>query len=133
MKRALSLAALIRCFSLTSYAQDDGPRSERWHGLMLDQSTPDDAISALGKPAKDQLAPLHVDPLSSWITKILDNKLVSVMLDMKEGTVSPNGLSGIYGLEFQPVVGQMSLALSPAISSAIKVRFTRRPTRPCTT
>ena len=138
MKRAFSLVAFVLCFTFTIYAQDDSPQPNRWHGLTLDQSTPDEAIALLGKPTKDQLSPLRVDPLSSWITKkrkekifrtleyknpatgvekvwlsFLDGKLVSILLDMKEGTVSPNGLTGIYGLEFRPLIGQADLAFSP--------------------
>lgn len=138
MKRAIYLAAFALLFTITIYAQDDSPRPDRWHGLILDQTTTDEVINTLGKPVKDKLGPLPVDPLSSWITKkrkekifrtleyknpkagvekawlfFLDGKLISVMLDMKEGTVSPNGLASIYGLEFQPVISQTELGFSP--------------------
>jgi hypothetical protein len=41
----------------------------------------------------------------------LDNKLVMITLDLKSGTVSPNGLSNFYGIPFQPLIGAMDLAL----------------------
>ncbi|HEX7313304.1 MAG TPA: hypothetical protein VF297_05260 [Pyrinomonadaceae bacterium] len=138
MTRAFQLAALAFCLTLTVYAQNDSPQPDRWHGLTLDQSSPEDAVASLGQPTKDHLSSLRVDPLSSWITKkrkekvfrtleykkpvagvekvwlsFLDGKLVSILLDMKEGTVSPNGLSGIYGLEFRPLIGQAELAFNP--------------------
>jgi len=81
---------------------------------------------------------LRVNPLESWVSKkrkekvfktleyknpkagvekvwlaFLDDKLVSILMDLKEGTVSPNGLGSIYGLEFQPLIGQAELGFSP--------------------
>jgi hypothetical protein len=136
---AQSIVLLLLSFQLIATAKiQESPLPDRWHTLVLDQSAPEDAINSLGKPRKEYLSPLRADPLSSWLTKrckqkifrtfeyknpvegverawlfFLEGKLVAIMLDMKEGMVTPNGLSGIYGVEFQPVVGTADLALSP--------------------
>jgi len=137
-KRVLPFATLLIFFSIITHAQDEGVRPDRWRGLVIDQSSPDDAIKLLGTPAKDKLTSLTTHSVEQWVSKkrkekifrtleykkpteavekawlsFLDNKLVSILLDMKEGTVSPNALSNIYGVEFRPIIGRADLAFSP--------------------
>ncbi|MFN2493643.1 MAG: hypothetical protein ABR501_12260 [Pyrinomonadaceae bacterium] len=51
MKNLIVAALLLSCLSVA--AQDtDGPQPDRWRGLILDKSTPADAIKALGHPIK---------------------------------------------------------------------------------
>lgn len=135
--RAIALVVMV--LSLLTFAKSAlGQKPDQWHGLILDQSTPDDAVTALGKPAKDQMnQQLRIfGGVSHWLTKrqkekifrvlefklgdagvqkaflyFLDDKLVRMMLDLKSGTVSPNGLSNIYGVSFFPMVGSMDLAM----------------------
>jgi hypothetical protein len=38
----------------------DGPKPDRWRGLVIDESTPDDAIKVLGKPSKDEVGRIRV-------------------------------------------------------------------------
>lgn len=143
MRKTLLTAAALVAFALTldspGPAQEpERSRPDHWRGMVLDETTPEAAIASLGKPAKDSVQSLHTDGVNQWITKrrkekifrtleykrpsegvekawlaFLDGKLVSINLDLKEGTVSPNGLSSIYGLEFTPIIGQADLALSP--------------------
>ncbi len=140
MKKQI-LPAVFLLVSLTPVLlaqESDRPLPDRWHGLTLNEATPEDAVKSLGTPAKDALSSLDANPLNQWITKkrkqkifrtlefkkpvagvekawlaFLDGKLVSVTLDMKEGVVSPNGLSAIYGIEFRPVISQANLGFSP--------------------
>jgi hypothetical protein len=132
--KILFLAFLALCLFVTASAQE----SDRWHGLTLDQSTTADAIRLFGNPKADRVSPLSAIPVESWISTkrkqkvfrtleyknpalgvekawlaFLDDRLVSVMLDMKEGTVSPNALSNIYGTPFRPVFDPLTLALNP--------------------
>lgn len=134
MKTLILLALLLLIFITTTSAQEP----DRWHGLTLDQSTTQDAIRLLGKPKADRMSPLSAVPVEAWVSSkrkqkvfrtleyknpssgvekawltFLDEKLVSVMLDMKEGTVSPNALSNIYGTPFRPIFDSLTLALSP--------------------
>lgn len=131
----LFLAPLALCgLFVTVSAQE----SDRWHGLTLDQSTTGDAIKLFGKPKADRVSPLSATPVESWVSSkrkqkvfrtleyknpasgvekawltFLDDRLVSVMLDMKEGTVSPNALSNIYDTPFRPIFDSLTLALNP--------------------
>ena len=44
---------------------NDTPQPDRWHGLILDESTPEDAVKVLGKPSEDKPQPnnlQHIDP-----------------------------------------------------------------------
>ena len=109
---------------------------DRWRGLILDQSTPGDAINTLGTPAKDSIGKLNGGTIQSWLTKrtkekifrtlefkkpegidkawlwFLDGKLVAIMLDVKKG-IAPAGLSNIYGIEFYPMVGAADVGFNP--------------------
>lgn len=132
--KILILALLLLCLFVTASAQEP----DRWHGLTLDQSTTADAIRLLGKPKADRVSPLSATPVESWVSSkrkkkifrtleyknpapkvekawltFLDDRLVSIMLDMKQGTVSPNALSNIYGTSFRPVFDSLTVALSP--------------------
>lgn len=139
----MKISRLAACFatlciiSLLVYSQDiDSPKPDRWRGLVLDQSTPDEAINILGKPSKDGIGRLNGGKIQSWLTKrtkekifrtlefkkpegidkawltFLDGKLVAIMLDVKKG-IAPAGLSNIYGIEFQPMVGAADAGFRP--------------------
>ena len=141
MRKTLLTTAALVAFSLALHSpgvaqEQDRPRPDRWRGMVLGETTPEAAISSLGKPAKDSVQSLRVTSVEQWVSKkrkekvfrtleykklsdgvekawlaFLDGKLVSITLDLKEGTVSPNGLTSIYGVEFTPIVGQADLAL----------------------
>ncbi|MBA3442197.1 MAG: hypothetical protein H0T92_20250 [Pyrinomonadaceae bacterium] len=138
LTRISFLLTLIIAHAILGTAQEqDKPMPDRWRGLILDQSTPDDAIRVLGQPSKDKTDNLAPSRIDAWITKkrkekifrllefkksegidhawlwFLDNKLVSILLDLKKGTVSPNALNNIYGVQFQPMVSGLDLAMSP--------------------
>jgi hypothetical protein len=126
--RSLTRAALFTLlFILAGVAQEqDKPMPDRWRGLVIDESTPEDAIRILGQPQSDKLSNLPVRRINNWITKtrkekvfkrlkfnkpegldaaelyFLSGKLVMIQLDTKE--LKPNSLDGVYGIEFRPMV-----------------------------
>lgn len=140
MRSLANTLAFVVTFSLylcLAAAQDQvKPQPDRWRGLVLNESTPRDAISTLGQPEKDSLNRIYADPINNWLTKkhkdkifrtlefknpegidkallyFHDEKLVAIMLDVKKG-ISPEGLANIYGVEFQPVVKAAEIAAFP--------------------
>lgn len=68
--RSLTHSALFTLlFILTGVAQGQGkPMPDRWRGLVIDESTPEDAIRILGQPQSDKLSDLPVRRLNNWIT-----------------------------------------------------------------
>ena len=132
--RAFFVPVVIVILASISVAQEP----DRWHGLTLDQSTTGDAIRLFGQPKADRVSHLSASPVESWISSkrkqkifrtleyknpksgvekawlaFLNDRLISVMLDMKEGTVSPNALSSIYGAPFRPIFDPLTVALNP--------------------
>lgn len=45
------------------------------------------------------------------LLSFLKDRLVMITLDLKSGTVEPNGLSGIYGVRFEPLVETVDMAM----------------------
>lgn len=135
--RPLILVLLLLASPTLAYSQDsESAKPDRWRGLILDQSTPEDAIRILGQPASDKIGKLYVFKIQSWLSKrtkekifrtlefkkpegidkarlsFLDNKLVAIDLDVKKG-IAPVALANIYGIEFQPLVGAADIAFNP--------------------
>jgi len=50
-----------------------------WHGLFLDQSTPEDAIRLLGKPISDKLDRLHIHVVDKWVSAKHKEKLFRIL------------------------------------------------------
>ena len=116
--------------------KQEKPMPDRWRGLVIDESTPEDVIAKFGKPAKDELARFPrgaMGDLFSAKTKekkfqrldykelegidkayftFNENKLVAIALDIKK-EFSPNALSNTYGLEFKPAFDSLSMAFHP--------------------
>jgi hypothetical protein len=55
MKSIAILVVLLCCVNITAPQEQDGAKPDRWRGLILDESTPEDAIKLLGQPKKDGL------------------------------------------------------------------------------
>ena len=134
--KPLILALLLLFLPQSQVALGQG--SDWWHGLTLDQSSPADAGRLFGKPKMERMSALSSIPIEMWISSkrkekvfrtleyknpvsgverawlfFLDDRLVSILLDIKEGTVSPNALSNIYHTQFRPIFDPLTLALSP--------------------
>lgn len=115
---------------------EERPQPDRWRGLILDQSTPEDAIEALGKPKADVKDRLVVPVIEKWFDprlkkKVLrrltfkgiqgfrrvdllfrDDRLVVIQLFLKD-TIMPTALGNIYDLEFQPMVPGLMEGMFP--------------------
>ena len=136
-RAAFILFLFFICAASCLAQEQSGPKPDRWHGLVLNESTPDDALRVLGKPVKDKVGSLQVMDLRRWVSKkqkekifrnlefklpesegvqkatlsFLNDKLVMITLDLKSGSVAPNGLSNIYGMKFEPMIEALDLAM----------------------
>ncbi len=138
--RILTLSALLLFFaasdSSSQSAIQEAPRSDRWRGLVLDQSTPADAKRVLGDAASDKPDRLFISHVNKWfqpglnkksLRKIAfgrvegfdkvdlyfrEGKLVVIQLDPHE-KIAPTALPRIYGIEFAPFVSGLDEAFNP--------------------
>lgn len=137
MKKSLLLATILTTFfiftsgnglSRQTETKTDQPKPDRWRGLFLNDATPDDAISKLGKPETDKIDSIRIYEIGKWFTEeqkkklfrkltykdvegikkaelsFKDNKLVLIELHF-EKKLSPHALSNSYGIEFKPHFG----------------------------
>jgi hypothetical protein len=118
-------------------AQDDGPRPDRWRGMVIDESTPDDAIKAFGKPDRDEVGGVRffyvegkllskrakektfrtlewkkLEGLDGAKLSFREGRLARICLDLsKEKEFAAASISGIYKLEFRPRIDSISEGL----------------------
>jgi hypothetical protein len=139
MKLALTILLLL---SFTLPATDDA-RSDGWAGMVLDISTPDDAVRLFGKPAKEkQRVDLELPRPFSWLSDkykqrifrtltykklneykevqfaFLDGKLVAIMMEapnaeIEKGWIDPDDLEGLFAVEFKPHKRERGRQLPP--------------------
>lgn len=50
-----------------------------WHGLFIDQSTPEDAIRLLGKPISDKIDRLHIHVVDKWVSAKHKEKIFKIL------------------------------------------------------
>jgi hypothetical protein len=135
MKKHLILAALLLLTCKNVVAQEqDKPMPDRWHGMIIDKSTPDDAIKALGQPLTDKPETFKPYPLEKRITSkgrifrqlhyknvtgldsvrlvFTDDKLVAIILDLREKIPAP-AIPNNYGIEFEPKISGMDSSMNP--------------------
>jgi len=136
IKVAFFTCLIFACAAVGIAREQDKPVPDRWRGLILDQSTFEDAVRVLGKPKKDKIGSISAQEIDNWLTKkrkekifrnvefdkpegmkkaflsFLDNKLVMITLRLKS-SISPEALSNIYGVPFEPKIGAMDIAFSP--------------------
>lgn len=138
---ALLLLTILFC-AFTLHAQDaskpktedaDKAQPDRWRGLILDQSTPEDAIRILGKPKNDKIGGFKPYPIEKRFNLkgefrhmqykkltgvknaelvFTQGKLISIFLEL-EKSIPATALQNIYGVEFEPKFSSMDTALSP--------------------
>jgi hypothetical protein len=114
--------------------EQDKPMPDRWRGLVIDQSTPEDAIKTLGQPISDKDESFRPYPFDKRISTkgktfrhlkfkevkgldsarlvFTDNKLVCIFLDLKEH-IPASAIQSNYGIEFEPKIGAMSSSSNP--------------------
>jgi len=76
------LEAYTRCLkgNAAGATQDEAnSKLDGWHGLFLDQSTPEDAIHLLGKPIRDKLDRLHIHVVDKWVSAKHKQRLFRVL------------------------------------------------------
>lgn len=132
MRFCAIIIALVALFSVFSI----GAEPDKWRGMVLDVSTPSDAIKKFGEPKSNKQDRIRVWQINKWISKIqkekefrileykdiegfdkarlafLDSKLVLIDLDFKE-KIDPNALQNAYGVDFQPMVSGIDQAMNP--------------------
>jgi hypothetical protein len=114
----------IFAFAVANMAQaQDKPLPDRWHGLILDQSTVDDALKALGKTSSDKtIGPKDkafrvvtfkkVAGMNEAKLMFRDDKLVSIGLQPAK-RIEARALPNIYGIEFDVQVSGIEEAVNP--------------------
>lgn len=137
---ALALLTILFC-AFALHAQDtpqpktedaDKAQPDRWRGLILDQSTPDDAIRILGKPKKDKISGFKPYPLEKRFNLkgefrhfqykkltgvknaelvFTQGKLISIFLEL-EKSIPATALQNIYGVVFEPKFSNMDKAFN---------------------
>jgi len=55
-------------------------KADRWRGLLLDQSSPEEAIKALGQPAEDKTDRLHIRNLDKWLSPRQEQKAFRILI-----------------------------------------------------
>lgn len=135
MKKLLQLLLLLTVPALTQ--ETEGPKPDRWRGMIIDESTPEDAIKGLGKPKEDKIDRIRVfDVDSKWISKkqgekifrklkfekpqgfdkaelsFLEGTLVLIDLDF-EKEIQASSLSRIYGIQFVPKISGFQEGMFP--------------------
>jgi hypothetical protein len=128
MKLALTILLFL---SLTAPASDEA-RSDGWAGMVLDVSTPEDAVRLFGKPAKEkQMVALELPRPLSWLSDkytqkifriltykklheykqvhfaFLDARLVAIIIEapnaeFEKGWIDPDDLEDRFAVVFKP-------------------------------
>lgn len=128
MKIALTILLFL---SLTSPVSDEA-RSDGWAGMVIDVSTPEDAVRLFGRPAKDKdNVRLDVPRSLSWFSDryeqkifrtltykklrdfdkvhfaFLDGKLVAILMEapnaeIEKNWIDPDDLQDLFAVTFKP-------------------------------
>lgn len=112
---------------------EEKAQPDRWRGLILDQSTPEDATRILGQPNKDKIGDFKPYPLEKRFNLkgefrhlqykklpgvesaelvFTKDKLVSIELQLDK-SIPASALQNIYGVEFEPKFNGMDVAFNP--------------------
>jgi hypothetical protein len=122
--------------SVKEVDEADTPRPDRWRGLLIDQSTPEEAIKKLGAPKKDRVGGLRTYPLNKRLTVdhntdglrklyydniegldhaelvFKDSRLV--IIEIHPGKkIEAGNLARIYGVDFVPKISGFDQAFYP--------------------
>jgi hypothetical protein len=130
--RILGITAIAVWCSVSQFAQVKSPRPDGWEAVVLNVSSPDDAIRLFGAPAKDKdKVALELPRPLSWLSEkyqekvfrtltykklhaykqvqlsFLDGKLVSIVLvapnaEIEQNWVDPDDLESLFGVSFKP-------------------------------
>lgn len=131
MRKGFNLLAYVALLATTALAQaGNSPRADGFHGLILNQTSSEEAIRMLGQPALDKVDRLDVSRIEKWLDpkhkekifrkltfknvgdfsqielSFLENKLMMIELDFKKD-LSPLRLKNMFPVEFA-IVGVRS-------------------------
>ena len=145
MPRFVSLLYLV-LLAANAFAQSSGPRADGFRGLMLNQTTSEEAVRILGQPVADKTDRLDVAKLSKWLDpkhkekifrqlsfqnvgdfsqihlSFLENKLLMIDLEFKK-ILFPARLNDLFGLEFAVIGAQQGPSDLPNEPGKYPVRF----------
>jgi len=145
MKRIVNPVLLTLLLTATVVCQTN-EKADTFHGLVLNQTSSEDAIKVLGQPAADKTDRLDLPKLSKWLDaktrekifrqlsfknvgdfsqiklSFLDNKLVAIELEFKK-TIMYVRLSYLFGVEFAIVGAQGGASDLPNEPGKYPVRF----------
>jgi hypothetical protein len=115
--------AILACSCLLGASQtEDGPKPDRWRGLILDESTAENALKTLGKPSKDKTVTKQF--VSRIVTfknlegiseaQLIFEKDRLVVISLKPSRkIEAKAIPNIYGLEFEPRISGLEEAVNP--------------------
>ncbi len=121
MKLLASIAILVCCCLLGASQAEDGPKPDRWRGLILDESTAEDVIKTLGKPSKDRVTKQignrtltfkNLEGISEAQLIFEKERLVVISLRPSR-KIDAKAVPNIYGLEFEPRISGLEEAVNP--------------------
>jgi len=139
LKLVLTLIGIIVLASATFGQQTREYTPVGWHGLTLDQSTPEDAISILGQPVSDKSDRLQIYNIDVWVTPkhkqrlfrvltyrdvgdvkqaelaFLGNKLIRVHAKYAEKKFPAEDLRERFGIDFVLVKGEVPPDSTPSM------------------
>ena len=139
----LSSALLM---ATSAFAQRNSPQADGFRGLILNQTTAEEASRILGPPVADKTDRLDVAKLSKWLDpkhkekifrqlwfknvgdfsqihlSFLENKLMMIELEFKK-ILFPARLNDLFGLEFAVIGAQGSPSDLPNEPGKYPVRF----------
>jgi hypothetical protein len=147
MKTRFILLVSVSLFAANAWSQTgNAPRPDGFRGLILNQTSTEDAIRVLGQPAGDRVDRLNVSKLSKWLDlkykekifrqldfknvgdfsriglSFLENKLMMIELDFKKN-LSPFKIDSLFAVEFAVVGVQGGTFDLPNEPGKYPVRF----------
>jgi hypothetical protein len=147
MKRSFALLAYVALVASSALAQaGNSSRADGFRGLILNQTTAEDAIRMLGQPAQDKVDRLDVSRMNKWLDpkhnerifrqltfrnvgdfsqielSFLENKLMVIELDFKK-ILSPLRIQNLFAVEFAVVGVQSGPSDLPDKPGKYPVRF----------
>lgn len=132
----MKLTALFMTFTF-GLLSADGPQPDRWHNLVLSQTSSAEAIKELGASVADKDDRLFLRPINKWFESGLnhkalrkisfkdvegfsevdlyfrEDKLAVIQLTLAKG-IEPTALPNVYGLKFEPYIDGIFEAMNPS-------------------
>ena len=140
--RCIAVAFFI-CLCATFAVAQEKPAPDRWAGMVLNVSTPEDAIRLLGQPSKDKDKVILDEPRPlSWLSdkckekvfrtlsykriqefknvrfSFLEGKLVAITMEapnaeLEDNWIDPDNLEQLFGVVFKPAKRNYGIKLPP--------------------